>query len=108
MNPLLAKPFSEGGKSHAPRLSVHLDRYRVLSSNVPSRSFDKISLVTVRHPPYNPDLAPSDFWLFGYITATLRGRVFNDVYEFLEAVLEFLNEIHPSELQPVFTTRSNE
>jgi hypothetical protein len=44
---------------------------------------------------------PSEFWFFGYIKESLS-RVFNDADEHLEAVMEVLNEIRPSELQLVF------
>jgi hypothetical protein len=47
-------------------------------------------------------LAPSDFWLFGHVKRFLVCRVFNDADELLEAVIEFLNEIQPSELRLVF------
>jgi hypothetical protein len=71
-------------------------------------SFDENSLVTVPHPSSSPDLATSNFWLFGYIKTVLACRVFDDVDEFLEAVIESFNEIQPSEFQLVFTTGSNE
>jgi hypothetical protein len=58
--------------------------------------------MTVPHPPYSSDLALSDFWLFGHIKTSLAARVFNDADELLEAVIEFLNKIQPSELQLVF------
>jgi hypothetical protein len=63
--------------------------------------FDGNSLVTIPYPPYSPNLAPSDFWLFGHIKTSLVGRVFNDADELLEAVIEFVNEIQPSESQLV-------
>jgi histone-lysine N-methyltransferase SETMAR len=101
-DPLLAKAFPEGRKSHALQLSVHLHHCRIHSSNASKQFFDGNSLVAVPHPPYNPDLAPSDFWLFRHIKIFRAGRVFNDADELLEAVIEFLNEIQPSELQVVF------
>jgi hypothetical protein len=45
----------------------------------------------VPHPPYNPDLAPSDFWLFGYVKTGLVGQRFEEPEELLEAVTGFLN-----------------
>jgi hypothetical protein len=66
------------------------------------------SLFTVPHLPCSLDLAPSDFWPFGHIKTSFGGPVFDDVDELREAVIEFLNEIQPSELQPVFTTRVND
>jgi hypothetical protein len=64
--------------------------------------FIENSIVTAGHPPYSPDLAPSDFWLFGHIKTVLAGCVFNDVDQFLEVVIESLNQIQASELQFVF------
>jgi hypothetical protein len=102
MDPLLARVFPVGRKSYAVRLSVHLDNCRVHSSNASQQFFDGNSLVAIPHPPYSPDLTPSDFWFFGSIKTSLAGRVFNDSDEILEAVIGFLNEIQPSELQLVF------
>jgi hypothetical protein len=38
------------------------------------------------HPLYSPDLAPSDFYLFGYVKRCLAGRSFEDVDQLLAAV----------------------
>jgi hypothetical protein len=100
--PLLAKIFSEGRKSHALRLNVHLHNSLVHFSNALKQFFDEISLVTFPHPLYSPDLALSDFWLFGHIKSLHAGRVFSDADGLLEALIEFLNEVQPSELQPLF------
>jgi hypothetical protein len=105
MHSLLAKVFPKGRKSYALPLSVHPDNCRVHSSTA-SNNFHENSLAPVPHPPYSADLAPSDFWLFGHVKMFFAGRVFNDADELLETVIEFLNDIHPSELRPVFTIRS--
>jgi hypothetical protein len=63
--------------------------------------FDGNSLVTVLRPSYSPDLALSDFWLFGHVKTSLAGRVFNDTDEFVESVIQLLNENQHSELQLV-------
>jgi hypothetical protein len=60
IDPLLAKVLLEETRSHALRLSVHLDNCRVHSSK-PSNSFDENSTLAVPHPPYSPDLTPPDF-----------------------------------------------
>jgi hypothetical protein len=51
--------------------------------------FDGNWLVALPHPPYSPDLAPSKFWSFGRIKASLADRVFNDINELLKADIEF-------------------
>jgi hypothetical protein len=54
------------------------------------------------HPPYSPDLAPSDFYLFGDVTRYLAGLSFEDAdrpFAAVEAVLEGIENVI---LQAVF------
>jgi hypothetical protein len=52
----------------------------------------------VPHPLYSPDLAPSDFWIFGHVKTSLVGQTFDEPNQLLEAITEFLNEIQPPEV----------
>jgi hypothetical protein len=45
------------------------------------------------HPPYSPDLAPSDFFLFGHIKECLKGMVFPSYDELLDAIGEVVTGI---------------
>ncbi|KFD62191.1 hypothetical protein M514_25676 [Trichuris suis] len=45
----------------------------------------------IDHPPYSPDLAPSDYFLFGNLKQHLRGTVFSDDNELKSAVQDYLN-----------------
>ena len=36
------------------------------------------------HPPYSPDLAPADFFLFPKLKTTLKGRRFQTIEEIQE------------------------
>ena len=51
--------------------------------------FTKMGIKTVRHPPYSPDLAPSDFWLF----AKLRGCRYETIEEMNEAVTKVIDTL---------------
>jgi histone-lysine N-methyltransferase SETMAR len=51
------------------------------------------------HPPYSPDLAPSDFYLFGYIKRCLAGLSFEDADRLLAAVEGVLEGIEKATLQ---------
>lgn len=42
----------------------------------------------ISHPPYSPDMAPSDYYLFPKLKKDLRGRRFDDECELKNAVLE--------------------
>jgi hypothetical protein len=54
------------------------------------------------HPPYSPDLAPSDFFLFGHVKTALRGTVFDSVEGMLEAVTTILRGIPAETLLATF------
>jgi hypothetical protein len=43
------------------------------------------------HPPYSPDLAPSNFFLFGYVKERLKGMVFPSYGELLDAIGEVID-----------------
>jgi len=47
----------------------------------------------VPHPPYSPDLAPCDFFLFPTMKKTLKGKRFATVEEMKTASQEALNNI---------------
>ena len=47
----------------------------------------------MRHPPYSPDLAPSDFWLFDYIKKRLTDHtsaqsLANEITQICESIPE--------------------
>ena len=48
-----------------------------------------MSIKTVRHPPYRPDLAPCDFWLF----PKLRGCRYETIEEMKEAVMKVIDTL---------------
>jgi len=54
------------------------------------------------HPPYSPDLAPADFFLFPKIKTTLKGRHFQTIEEIQENVIRELCTITESAFQEAF------
>ena len=48
-----------------------------------------MGLKTVRHPPYSPDLAPSDFWLF----PKLRGYRYETIEKTKKAVMKVIDTL---------------
>ena len=46
-----------------------------------------MGIKTVPHPPYSPDLAPYDFWLF----PKLRGCRYETIEEMKEAVMKVID-----------------
>jgi histone-lysine N-methyltransferase SETMAR len=52
----------------------------------------KFGWTALPHPPYSPDLAPSDFRLFGPMKDALRGTRFEDEERVIRAVSTWLRE----------------
>ena len=53
-------------------------------------------------PPYSPDIAPSDFYLFGYMKEQLKGCKFSSKEALLSAIYAILEEIPEQQLKEVF------
>ena len=54
----------------------------------------------MRHPPYSPDLAPCDFWLFDYIKARLV--TCSDAQSLSNANTRIIGDIDKKELSKTF------
>ena len=59
--------------------------------------FKELGLKRLDSPPYSPDLAPSDFFLFGYLKRKIEGYELNDENQLFEKVSETLYSI-PNQL----------
>lgn len=59
----------------------------------------EVSMTVVPHPPYSPDLAPNDFFLFPKLKSTLKGARFDDIEAIQRSTAERLKAIPVSEFQ---------
>ncbi len=74
--------------------------YQLLHDNAPAHksvktfaAMTETSMTVVRHPPYSPDLALADFWLFPYLKGHIRGRIFGSVAELQDALMVIISQI---------------
>ena len=58
----------------------------------------KMGIKTVPHPPYSPDLAPCDFWLF----CKLRGCRYETIEELKEAVTKVIDTLQQEDFHGAF------
>ena len=58
----------------------------------------KMGIKTVPHPPYSPDLAPCDFWLF----PKLRSCRYETIEEMKEAVMKVIDTLTQEDLHGAF------
>ena len=89
------KPFCKRiGKSRRQvqnkKVVIHMDNAR---PHLVNEELDKLGVVRLIHPPYSPDLAPCDFFLFGYLKMKLEGSRFKNDQEVINAVNEILKSI---------------
>ena len=62
------------------------DNARLHTADYTVETLQKLKFEVLAHPPYSPDLAPSDYHLFGPLKKALRGRRFTSDQELKEAV----------------------
>ena len=63
----------------------HQDNAPVYNSILVIDNLTKMSIKTVRHPPYSPDLAPYDYSLFPKLVEKLTGCCYETIEEMKEA-----------------------
>lgn len=69
----------------------HQDNARPHTARVTNALLQQFGWENVLHPPYSPDVAPSDFHLFPEMKKTLGGTQFKNDEEVQDAVLGFLH-----------------
>ncbi len=75
------------------RYSLHMDNASCHTSRDTRLHLLFTGMKAVIHPPYSPDLAPSDFWLFHRIKLGLRGQTFPDLDTLEDAVRQEVAQI---------------
>jgi transposase len=53
----------------------------------------KNNVTTLEHPPYSPDLAPADFYLFPQLISALKGVRFCDATDIIKNATEELKRL---------------
>ena len=72
------------------------DNARPHVSKVTQAKLEELGWDTVPHPPYSPDLAPSDYHLFRPLKAFLARKSFVDFDEVVRAVADFFDSQSPA------------
>jgi hypothetical protein len=102
---------SEHGQRNRKILIEDLDMRKVCAKMIPksspknkrTREFLAMKQITVlEHPPYLPDLAPNDFFLFPKIKEILKGRYLDDIGDIRSNTTETLKAIQQNQFQNCF------
>ena len=76
----------------------HQDNAPVHNSILVANYLTKMGIKTVPHPPYSPNHAPRDFWLF----PKLRGCRYETVEEMKEALTKVINTLTQEDFHGAF------
>lgn len=99
---LQTEVYPDGRRKHSKKYSIHMDNAKPHTSVQTKSWISKSEFVQIEHPPYSPDIAPSDFYLFGNLKTNLKGKEFENEEELLRFISDFLNHISHDELMSVF------
>jgi hypothetical protein len=80
---------------------VHADNAHPNTAKLSTQDFNENRMKSAPHPSYSHDLAPSDFYLFGYVKRCLAGLSFGDANQLLAAAEGVLEKIEKVALQAV-------
>jgi len=75
----------------------------VLTAEQKEQQFLSNKHITVcPHPPYSPDLAPCDFWLFPKVKMTMKGKCFELIQDIEAATTAQLKTLMKEDFQNCF------
>ena len=83
---------------------LHHDNAPAHSSNLVQQFLAKHKIVQLRQPPYSPDVAPCDFWMFRKLKMALKGTRFNDIETIQSNATRELKAIPKSAFADCFKT----
>ena len=100
--------FREAVRRKCPHLWIPRS-FTLLQDNAPAHTsamaadyFHRVQMDLLSHPPYSPDLAPCDFWLFPMMKKKLKGRRFESLDDLKIEVGRILRATPSEEFQQAF------
>ncbi|GFT43122.1 histone-lysine n-methyltransferase setmar-like protein [Trichonephila clavipes] len=81
---------------------LHHDNAPAHTSNLVQQYLSKHSIVQLRQPPYSPDIAPCDFWLFPRLKMPLKGHRFDNKQTVETNATNALKAISKTDFQECF------
>jgi transposase len=80
---------------------LHVDNAKPHTSKLSIEKIEELGFILVHQPPYSPDLAPCDFFLFGHLKQHMEGNHFTREDQVIVAVREVFDKIPLQRFQNV-------
>jgi histone-lysine N-methyltransferase SETMAR len=110
-NSILPEVFSnfmeKGGRTTVRDVMLHHDNAAPHKAAVVTEYLRNERVKLLPHPPYSPDLAPCDFFLFPRIKKELKGKSFNKVEHLARAVQAVVDGIPKEDYEKSFQSWQN-
>ena len=81
-------------------IKLHYDNGRLHVHKEVSNYLESEGITIIKHPPYSPNLAPCDFWLFDFIKQNMPDQ--SDSESLHQAVSDFMNSLSIEEYRKTF------
>jgi histone-lysine N-methyltransferase SETMAR len=104
----LSEWWCERGGSDLRQLIIHAENARPHNATIPQQFMAQNAMVIAAHPPYWPDLAPSDFYIFVHVKDLFSGESFEIGERLLSAVEGLVASIAKSTLTRIFSRVDDE
>lgn len=96
----LPKVFSDIGVRYP---ILHHDNASSHTADLTRQYLVENKINIMEHPPYSPDLAPCDYWLFPGLKRNMRGRRFSSDQEIEDAIMSYFESIEKKAWLEVFS-----
>jgi len=100
LNPVIRVVNGQRPTSGTTNMKIIHDNARPHVTKTVRDHLNQAGITIIRHPPYSPDLAPSDFWLFDLIKHQLEDHV--DVRSLKRRITAILRNIPKDEYRKTF------
>jgi hypothetical protein len=94
--------YPQGKPLRERRVMLHFDNGPIYCTGPIRGQMAAAELERIEYPPYSPDLAPYDFFLFGYIKGRLVGKQYGTPEHLVSEMSTIIGGIRPEVLKSVF------
>jgi hypothetical protein len=94
--------YPEGRNPHERKRTVHFVNAPIHNTRTITGQLEQSGFIRMEHLSYSPDLAPCDFFLFGYVIEQLKRRRFVEEEKLLSVRSELMGRILPDMILRVF------
>jgi hypothetical protein len=102
LTPIEELPAMRAAMTQKQTLVIHMANSPIHKSNAAIQKIASLRLKIAPRPPYSPDLALSDFVIFGHIKQKIAGQEFVSAYDLLEAIRGAFGHLSRPVLESVF------